>query len=93
MWTGFDLVVSAFMYDRLRHTLAHLFSVRGAHKLGTVPKAGSWDPASLQSDQRISTNKGARVHLRKDAAEGSQHGPACMQHLNDPVAGEGLGVC
>ena len=93
MWTGFCLVLSAFSYDRLRHTSAHLFSVKSAHKLENVPKAGSHDPASLQSEQRISTHKGARVHLREDAAEGSQHGPACMQHLNDPVVGEGLGVC
>lgn len=85
--------MSAFSYYRLCHTSAHLFMNKGAHKSEIVPKAGSHDPASLQSDQRMSMHKGARVHLRKDAAEGSQHGPACMQHLNDPVAGEGLGVC
>ena len=31
-------------------------------------------------------------YLGCEAAESSQHGPASMQHLNDTVPGEGLGV-
>ena len=35
----------------------------------------------------------AGPHLGGDAAQGSQHGPASMQHLNLPVPLEGFGVC
>ena len=31
--------------------------------------------------------------LGGDAAQGAQHGPPGMDHLDGPVAGEGLGVC
>ena len=57
MWTVFDLVVSGFSYYRLCHTSAHFFINKGAHKIETVSKAGSHDPASLQSDQRIQCTK------------------------------------